>query len=50
MSNRCIKEINLDFRNKFKTDLIKKDLSLEDKRITIFRLNPKFHFVVKKPT
>ena len=45
--NRCIKEINLDFRNKFKTDLIKKNLSLEDKRITFFRLNPKFHFIIK---
>ena len=45
--NRCIKQINLDFRNKFKTDLIKKNLSLEDKRIIIFRLNPKFNFIIK---
>lgn len=45
--NICIKQINLDFRNKFKTDLIKKNQSLEDKRITIFRLNPKFNFIIK---
>ena len=47
MKNNCIKNINLIFYNNFKSNLIHKNQSLEDKRIVIYKLNSDFSFIVK---
>lgn len=47
MKNKCIKNINLIFYNNFKSNLIHKNQSLEDKRIVIYKLNSDFSFIVK---
>lgn len=47
MKSNCIKNINLIFYNNFKSNLIHKNQSLEDKRIVIYKLNSDFSFVIK---
>ena len=48
--NNCIKNINLSFFKEFKSNLIHKGQSIEDKRIIINTLNSKSSFFYKKST